>query len=286
MNPFLNELAKQLAGKWLSLLVVPGALFVGSVAVGRRIRLGQWPGDHRFVTDLQQGRASAGQLATVVLGALLLSAWAGLLAQGAGRAVHWLWLGQWPGRVGEALAGRRRRRWTRAQESYEQSYREGRSDEDLARLAHLRNRIALAPPTRPTRMGDSIAALSARVRVDYGLDLEYGWPRLWLVLPEDTRAVVDESKEAFNRSASLAGWGVLYVLAGSVWWPLGLAGLGILLTAVVRGRSAVENLALLMESAVDLHGANLATSLGIPVPEGRLTPDIGREITRAVRKGA
>ncbi|MGW2024437.1 hypothetical protein [Streptomyces decoyicus] len=286
MNPFLNELAKQLAGKWVSLLVAPGALFVASVTVGWRMRFGAWPGDERFVTELQQGRASGGQLAVAVLGALLLFAWAGLLAQGSGRAVHWLWLGQWPGRTGEALAGRRRRRWARAQERYERAYRQGQPDEALSHLAYRRNRIALAPPTRPTHMGDNIAALSIRVRIEYGLDLEYGWPRLWLVLPEETRTVLDESRDAFNRSAALAGWGVLYTFSGAVWWPLGLAGLGTLLTAVVRGRSAITNLAQLMESAVDLHGASLATSLGIPVPDGRLTPGIGREVTRSVRKGA
>ncbi|MFH8774426.1 hypothetical protein [Streptomyces sp. NPDC017958] len=286
MNSFLNELAKQLAGKWVSLLVVPGALFVSCVAVGRRMHSGSWPGDEHFVTAVQQGRASGGQLAAAALGAVLLSAWAGLLAQGAGRAVHWLWLGQWPGRTGEALTGRRRRRWGRAQERYEQAYRQGQSDEVLAQLAYRRNRIALAPPTRPTHMGDSIAALSTRVRIEYGLDLEHGWPRLWLVLPEEARAVLDERRDAFNRSATVAGWGVLYTLAGAIWWPLGLAGLGTLLTAVVRGRSAVDNLSQLMESAVDLHGASLATSLGIPAPDGRVTPEIGREVTRVVRKGA
>ncbi|MFB7496194.1 hypothetical protein ACFC09_16130 [Streptomyces sp. NPDC056161] len=286
MTAFLNELARQLAGKWLSLLVVPGVLFVASVAVGWRMRFGAWPGDEEFVTGLQQGAAPAGQLAATVLGALLVSAWAGLLAQGSGRAVHRLWLGRWPGRTGAALAGRRRRRWTRAQERYEQAYRQGQSDEILADLAYRRNRIALAPPSRPTHMGDAVAALGVRVRLEYGIDLEHGWPRLWLVLPEETRTVLDESRDAFGRATALAGWGVLYVLAGAVWWPLGLAGLGTLLTAVVRGRSAVTNLAQLMESAVDLHGASLAVSLGIPVPDGRVTPGIGREITRAVRKGA
>ncbi|MEV8017513.1 hypothetical protein AB0O76_14440 [Streptomyces sp. NPDC086554] len=286
MNPFLNELAKQLAGKWVSLLVIPGALFVASVAVGWRLRFGGWPGDERLVTELQQGTASGGEMAAAVLGALLLSAWAGLLAQGSGRALHRLWLGQWPGRTGEALAGRRRRRWDRAQERYEQAYRQGQSDEALAQLAYRRNRIALAPPARPTHMGDNIAALSTRVRIEYGLDLEYGWPRLWLVLPEETRAVLDESRDAFDRSAALAGWGALYTCAGTVWWPLGLAGLGTLLTAIVRGRSAITNLAQLMESAVDLHGASLAASLGIPVPDSRVTPEIGREINRTVRKGA
>ncbi|NUP44454.1 MAG: hypothetical protein HOY76_47370 [Streptomyces sp.] len=286
MTSFLNELAKQLAGKWVSLLVVPGALFVAAVTVGWRIRFGKWPVDERFVAELKQGTASGGQLAAAVLGALLLSVCAGLLAHGAGRAVHWLWLGQWPGRTGEALTGRRRRRWEGAQDRYEQAYRQGQPDEVLAHLAYRRNRIALAPPTRPTHMGDNIAALSIRVRLEYGLDLEFGWPRLWLVLPEETRAVLDEGKDAFNRAATLAGWGVLYALAGAVWWPLGLAGLGTIFTAIVRGRSAIMNLAQLMESAVDLHGADLATSLGIPVPDGRVTPEIGREVARVVRKGA
>nr|WP_017236471.1 hypothetical protein [Streptomyces sp. SS] len=51
-----------------------------------------------------------------------------------------------------------------------------------------------------------------------------------------------------------------------------------------QGRLAVHEFAELVESAVDLHGRDLATALGIPCEE-RLTATEGLEITRALRKG-
>ncbi|MDX8140630.1 hypothetical protein SK854_00790 [Lentzea sp. BCCO 10_0061] len=286
MNSFLGELAKQLAGKWLSLLVVPGALFVASVVVGWRIRFGMWPAVDRFFTDLRDGRVTGLVLVAVAVGVLLVSAWAGILARTLGRATHWLWLGQWPLRTGVPLARIRGWRWKRAHRRYEEAFRQDKPDQVLARLAHRRNRVSLAPPARPTWMGDQIAALSTRVQVEYHLDLEFGWPRLWLVLPEEVRTVLEEARESFNGAAALAGWGVLYTIAGVLWWPLGLVGLVTLVSAVVRGRSAASNLAQLMESAVDLHGGSLASTLGITVQDNRLTPEVGSQITRAVRKGA
>ncbi|MFJ8820271.1 hypothetical protein ACIREE_00650 [Streptomyces sp. NPDC102467] len=286
MNPFLNELARHLAGKWLSLLVLPGALFGAVAAAAWRMRYGRWAGAEGLVADLRDGAVTGAGLAALVLAALLLAAAAGLAAGAAGRSLHWLWLGQWPGRTGDPLTRLRHRRWTRAQEKYGQALREGAPDPVLARLAQRRNDIALAPPSRPTRMGDEIAALSIRVDLEYGLDLEFGWPRLWLTLPEEARAVLDASKDALTRASALAGWGVLYTLTGLVWWPVALLGLGTLLTSVARGRSAVTQLARLMESAVDLHGVALATALGIDTPEGRLTRETGRAVTGRIRKGA
>ena len=54
-------------------------------------------------------------------------------------------------------------------------------------LAAERNRIAIAKPTRPTSMGDRIAAADERVHNQYGVDLQSWWPRLWLILDDATR---------------------------------------------------------------------------------------------------
>lgn len=286
MNSFLNELAKRLAEKWLSLLVLPGALYVAVALAAWRIGHGSWDPGARFAAELQSGKASTSEVLVAALVALLLAAAAGLAAQAAGRAVQWLWLGEWPGRIGAPLTRARRRRWDSAQDRYAAAVRAGEPPDARARLAQQRNRIALAPPARPTRMGDRVTALSTRVLVAYGLDLEFGWPRLWLVLPEETRTVVSESRDSFNTAATLAAWGVFYVPLGVLWWPTGVAGVATLLVAWIRGSAAITNLASLMESAVDLHAAALATSLGLDVPDGLMTPELGRRATRILRKGA
>lgn len=284
MTSFLNELAKQLAGKWLALLLLPGALYVATGLLSWRIGQGSWFVSHGVVAALRAGRPG-GVLVAALLAALLLSAAAGLVAGALGRFLHWIWLGQWSGRTGVAIARRRRNRWDLAHETYAAAYRGAAAREELARLAQRRNRIALAPPVRPTHMGDALAAMSTRVEVEYGLDLEYGWPRLWLALPEDTRTVLTACRDAFNSAATLGAWGLLYLALAALWWPVAVAGVIIVLVAHQQGRAAAVNLAQLMESAVDLHGGSLATSLGVDMPEGRLAA-VGREITRMVRKGA
>ncbi|WP_033353185.1 hypothetical protein [Kitasatospora aureofaciens] len=286
MTSFLDELAKQLAGKWITLLVLPGALYVCAITAAWRIGLGSWHDEESVAAELRSRGGDGGHLAVVLLAAITLSAAAGLLARALGRLVHWIWLGRWPGRTGAALTRRRRRRWELAHDRYAAAYQQEMPQAVLARLAHRRNRVALAPPDRPTHIGDGLAAMSSRVQVDYGLDLEFSWPRLWLVLPEETRKVVTAARDALNGAASLAAWGILYLLLAPLWWPIGMVGLATVLVAHQQGRSRAGSLAQLMESAVDLYGATLARSLGLDVPEGRLTDQVGREITRIVRKGA
>jgi hypothetical protein len=46
----------------------------------------------------------------------------------------------------------------------------------------------------PTRLGNLISAFEAYPEERYGLDAVFFWPRIWLRLPEDTRATLDGSQ--------------------------------------------------------------------------------------------
>jgi hypothetical protein len=332
----LAELGRRAVEKWVSLLTLPGLLFIAAAAAGRVLGHTGWA-DVGTLADA--ARRTAADLAregtlTVVMAAallLLLATAAGLAATAAGRTVRRFWLAE--GRIppGPFLTARRTRRWEAAQQAYAghseavdrrirqaqpgPGGRAGPGDPDdpagsagpsgparrtdpgrpydpasdaaeLDRLADRRNRICLAEPTRPLWIGDRLAATDARVHAAYGLDLGTAWPRLWLTVPEDTRAEVRLAATAFDAAAGLAGWGLLYLLLGAVWWPAAVAGAVVWAVGWRRGRVCVSVYADLVESVVDLHGRPLAQALGLTEDPGPMTEELGGEITAVVRKGA
>ncbi|ACU72735.1 conserved hypothetical protein [Catenulispora acidiphila DSM 44928] len=135
-------------------------------------------------------------------------------------------------------------------------------------------------------MGDRIAAVDARVRAQYGLDLASTWPRLWLLLSPAIREEVTRATEAWSRSGALAGWGLLYAAIGPWWWPCVLVGIAVFLIGWHAGRQAISELSVLVEAAVDVFGTELASALGVETPSGRLDAGSGRKITALLRKGS
>src|SRR5882724_13017452 len=120
---FLDALGKKLAEHWLSLLVLPGALWVATalvtVRLGRRHTL-----DPRVLIDAAEQWAkrphSPAMIALVLAGVLLASTGAGLTATWLGTVVRRLWVvrGQWwPARW---LTRWRQRRWRAADREAEE----------------------------------------------------------------------------------------------------------------------------------------------------------------------
>ncbi|MFE6780619.1 hypothetical protein ACFVFF_00055 [Streptomyces sp. NPDC057680] len=333
MTTFLATLGGKLADTWVSLLVLPGLLYLavasGASVLGHRHAL-----DYGLLTariDALAGDPAAHAPGTVVVfGVLLLVAAAGVsrLAAALGAGVERLWLGDWPAPLrpaARALTRRRAARWEAADAAHRgavtawallaasdgrgaasrdasgttgsattpatpaASGTAGRPPEDPAALDTVglneaRNRIALTRPARPTWMGDRLIAADARVHRTYRIDLVSAWPRLWLLLPDTAHAEVQAARSALTASTRRAAWGLLYVLPALWWWPAGLIALVTWTGAWRQGRVAVHEFAELVESAVDLHGRDLAAALGIPCEE-QLTATTGLAITRTLRKG-
>ncbi|MBF9127667.1 hypothetical protein I0C86_01445 [Plantactinospora sp. S1510] len=295
MNAFLAELGKQLVTRWTATLVVSGGLFAGAVVLAQVL-------GHRNAVNLRMLRVwldmvsadPTSERGTTVLiaaaGFLLGAAAAGLMSGATGLLVEWSW-----GLTGAAplagwLARSRQRRWEKAEAEVAAAERALLADttdpvlRERTRMAILRREaICLVPAERPTWIGDRLHASDVRVHSSYSIDLVTVWPRLWLILPEAVRGELTAVQDRCTSAARLAGWGLLYVVLGMFWWPALVIGLVVLLVSRHRARLAVGVYTDLVESAVDMYGRRLAAHLGLACP-GRLTAEIGAEITAILRK--
>ncbi|WP_194908230.1 hypothetical protein [Catenulispora rubra] len=313
MTNFLSELSGRLADRWISVLVMPGLLFVTAIAAA--LRLGQ--PDAVSVTALSRAADAASQsseahsgggLALIAAGVLAASAAAGLAGTLAGHGVERFWVTPGLRRPAGLLVAWRRRRWTRAESReaagirkaalsiYPPTGRQGPgtaarpstpavpklpayADSAIAR----RERIGLVRPERPTWIGDRLLLTERRIGTAYELDLASAWPALWLVVPDSARQEVGTAQDAYSTAARLTGWGLLYVIVGAWWWPAAVIGLATSVTGWLRGRQAADVLAQLIEAVVDLYSAALAKQLGVADTD-RLDASLGAAITTQLRK--
>jgi hypothetical protein len=261
VSDFFGELAKQLAGQWLSLLAIPGTLFFTAGWIGLQLHQGHALDAHDLAESVASTATEIAHWPTatqaLALGALLLaSAAVGLVVQALVGPVRALILGQWlgrPGRLGRSLTTRRRNRWNQLvkeratlEVAHPQHNRTIEQQHQIDRLAGQIIQIAMAEPGRPTWMGDRIHALTQIAINRYGLDLTFGWPRLWLILPDTARVEINTAQAGF-----------------------------------------ATTLTELTEAAVDVYGRELAIALGVAsrTSTGPLTPDEGQHITDIARKG-
>lgn len=300
MGGFFQELAKTLANRWLSLLVLPGAFFLGTVWVA--VTLGQsHPWDARLLADRADRTAAsisglpAGAQLLLAVAVLAAASGTGLVAQALAGVTRRIWLGLWPAPFrgfGAARTARRRTRWHRLVEARRALERTGtrtpERQEEINAAADRANRLALAEPGRPTWMGDRIHAVESIAVHRYGLDLTFTWPRLWLVLPEPTRAELTAAHATFAAAVATGTWALPYLILTAFWWPAFLVAAGIGTTGWARARAAIADLSTLTEATVDLHGRTLAAALGVRDASAGTTPltlDEGEQITDLTRKG-
>lgn len=271
MNSFLTELGKRLAEKWLSFLVLPGLLYLTVAACALTL-------SHRDPFDLgllvREAEHAAGPLAdrpfalALTVASLLLAATGvALVAQLAAGVIAQAWAGPWPW-------------WLRPLTEYLTHWRQGRAALSSPSI------LERYQPARPTRIADRLRLIDERIDVEYGLRASLVWPRLWLLMSAERRTPIEVSRTQFQQATVLAGWAMLYLALGTVWWPVALAGVVALLTAVRPARAATASFAVLVESAVDIHQKLLAEACGVHLGEGYITRMDGAVIMHRLNKGA
>ena len=300
MGGFLAELGKKLAERWLSLLVLPGLLYLAVLIAASLLGHRHPFAFGRLTSRLEDwtstpGLNSVSGLVLVLLATLLAAAGAGLAAQALGSVTEQAWLAErwqsWPPplrRLATSHTISRTRRWTAATETYDQqvdiarAHLAGRTgtppETDLGQARRSVTRIAQEKPARPTWIGDRIHAVIVRLDREYDLDLATVWPSLWLTLPEPTRTEITTARQALTRATVLAGWGLLYLAVAALWWPGLFLATTTIITAWRRARTAADTYALLIEAATRLHTPNLARALGLD-HTGRLTQQTGWALT-------
>ncbi|MGW6055501.1 hypothetical protein [Streptomyces sp. NPDC055189] len=310
MNGLLTELSKRLAERWLSLLVLPGALFLGVAFTARTLGHGHALDVDLLVREVQAWHPAPGagagvRLAVLLMMVALLAAALGIVAQTLGSLVERLWfaadwaLWPWPLRaLADWRVKKRRERRAAAERAYERARRrvgealiagdsgggtggdaagsDGEADLRTARLAMAR--ISRERPHRPTWTGDRVHAVTLRLAQDLALDLATVWPALWQLLPDAPRQQIEATREALSRASALAAWAVLYALLAVWWWPALPLAAATFLTAQLRMRSATDAYTTLVEASVHLHLGELAQRLGVPA-EGIPGRRTGREVT-------
>jgi hypothetical protein len=199
--------------------------------------------------------------------------------------------GQWPSlRLAAFSRGRQERRRTRlaAREELPQAD-PTEAEVQAAGQAGTQLRRSFPPGDllRPTALGNVLAATESDAGGPYGIDAVVVWPRLYPLLPDRTKLIVDDRRDTMDAAARLAVTlsvtTVITVglLAASGWWvllaliPLALARLsyvGAVHGAVAYGES--------VRAAIDLHRFALLDALSLPRPtdtvaEHRLNNQLG-----------
>jgi len=234
------------------------------------------------------------ELAAVVLGIVLLAV-----------VLHPLQLplvqlleGYWPGPLRWLTAAgvsRQRTRRSALESQADASRLSARQrDDPAARRAvleaawRLRRRFPPADLLLPTALGNALRAMEYDAGSAYGADTVAWWPRLYVVLGEQLRAVVDDRRDQLDATCRLGATGaaVAVVTVPLLWrsgWWLAVA-LVPLAVAVVSYRAAVTAAVAYGEAvrtAFDLHRFDLPTHLhlGLPgTPAEELTTN--RRLTR------
>lgn len=269
----------------MTFLAVPGLLYLAAVAAA--VALGQdHAADYRLLSR-QIGRWAGSAALRSVGGALLIAAAvlagsvvAGLAAAALGRLMERAWVTPGGRRPAKWLTAWRRRRSREAKRVADDP---ASTSGQVRKAIASADRISLVEAERPTWIGDRLRAAQVRVLRTYGLDLGAAWPRLWLIVPDVVRAEIGAARDSYAAAARLTGWSVLYLILAIWWWPAAPIAVIAGAAGVAKARSAASDLADLVESAVDLHGRDLAAQLGVTVT-GTLTAAQGRELATLMRK--
>jgi hypothetical protein len=189
--------------------------------------------------------------------------------------------GYWPAawsplsRLCRASQRARRRRIAAAARLPDTTTQPSAAEVQAAGLAGTRLKRLFPPEQhlRPTALGNALAAAEHRAGAPYGWDAVVAWPRLYPLLRDQVRVVVDDRRDTLDATARLAVMGalstigsVLLLLRGGPWLCLALAPaavswlayLGAIRTAVAYGEA--------IDIAFDLDRFTLITALHLSLP--------------------
>lgn len=292
ISKFMDKLGEGLSARWLEHLFSPALLFWG----GGLLIVGLRMGCETAWTQLKGLDVNA-QIALVLVGLLLVMLSSKLmeelcfsflrLLEGYWRTpLAWLAepLRRWQWRRIE----KGRNRWNELMARREKgplAYAEAR---ELARLdVEGHYAPALRNDCLPTALGNILRAAEAAPRERYGLDAVICWPRLWMLLPQEVRQVLGESRRALDLQVELWAWGLLFLGWVFLWPWAALIAIGWMWLAYALMLDAARIYADLLESAFDLYRWKLYEAAGWEKPalSGEAEIALGQRLTEFFWRG-
>ncbi|MEU8265317.1 hypothetical protein AB0C02_32540 [Micromonospora sp. NPDC048999] len=269
MTDLIATVGKKITERWLAAILLPGLLYVAvigwAVLAGQRHAL-DLPWLANRLTGLWQQHTSSPGTAVVAIATLLAAAGlAGVAATAAAEdGVHRLWTIRGPQRWLDIRRRKTEARW------------QGREPQPPRRYL----------PERATAIGERFRLIGTRIEAQYGLSVTAAWPRIWILTDNDARTLIGTAHRRYYTDTALAAWGLLYLPWTIRWWPAVVIAIAALAVGYRRALASSAVLATLIEATVDAHTTGLAKTLGVDLPEGRLTPEEGNRINNILIKRA
>ena len=126
---------------------------------------------------------------------------------------------------------------------------------------------------RPTALGNVLAAMDDTAGRAYGLDAVIAWPRLYPVLSDQVKSLVDDRRDALDASVRMTATMTVTVLLALVlllrsdWWMLlALIPLAVALLAYSAAVQGALAYAETVQASFDLHHADLLAALRMQPP--------------------
>lgn len=273
LTSFWEKAGEGLAGLWNSKILTPVAVFWGGALLAWTYQNGV----DRLAQALQAVDATLGVV--LLIGLLVLLT---LSAEFARRMVYPVlrWAqGYWPGCLAWLRSGATQRKtitynilykeWESLDETFDE--KKGLNPDQANRYVELGLLLSAYPLNEnlrmPTGLGNRLRAAEEYPQQRYGLEADLIWPRLWLVLPAETRQELAAARQNLNEVTQIFFWGILFVIwvCFSLWV--------IVPTIVVcwiawwQMNVAAERYSQLFCATFDLYRFDLYKSLMWPVPK-------------------
>lgn len=293
MASFSEAFASKLGESWFATVATPafGFWVGGLVAWLWKERESDCAGRLReMLTNLDDS-----VLWVIAIGGLLVVLASGVLVDRLSFGVLRVLEGYWPRPLatlrGKLIAGRNGRLAMLEERIQVLLARAELEADEQDELSRLEMSLARAPADltlrMPTRLGNVLRAAEARPNEKYGLDAVVCWSRLWLVMPGQAKAELQEARSAMDADVGGLSWAcLLFIWTVYTWWAIPVAVAAVLLTNKATLGSAVLYSDLL-EASFDLYRFDLYRALAWPLPSNpAVERESGRRLTEYLWRGS
>lgn len=292
ITEFVESLTKGLLEKWLERLFGPALLFWGGgllLVIGLENLSETWKELSAKPMPEQVGLLVAALFVLSLSSALMSILRLPLLRLLEG---YWPWplnmVGRGLIRLRQKSARKRRLRHSELLQKHQNGTLTPHESEELARLETWRQFTPRdLEDFLPTALGNILRAAETRPRQRYGLDPILLWPRLWLLLPEETQNTLSATHERLAYLVEAWAWGFAFLVWTPWWWGAVIIALAWMLITYWLALAPAQTFAMLVQSVFDLHRWKLYKSLHWPLPErsGEAETTAGEALTRYIQRG-